>query len=206
MAKKYENRICAICNSEFEPIFWNQKYCCEECRKEGYKISDHKRNKTKKRKEYMKKYDDNRLNNPKRREERRLSRNNYYYNNVKNNPILKLENSLRISIKSYINKLNKQKINKTFNILGYTAQDLVQHLESQFKPDMTWENHGTLWHIDHIRPVASYYFYDKNLKLDENVIKECWSLDNLRPLYATENLKKGSLYKGKRHKIIIHNG
>jgi hypothetical protein len=31
-----------------------------------------------------------------------------------------------------------------------------QHFESLFEPDMSWRNYGSLWHIDHIRPVATF--------------------------------------------------
>jgi hypothetical protein len=71
--------------------------------------------------------------------------------------------------------------------LGCTLEDLRQHLESLFKPGMTWENHGS-WHIDHIRPLASF-----DLTKEENLYKAC-HYTNLQPLWAKENLKKGSKY------------
>lgn len=78
---------------------------------------------------------------------------------------------------------NKPKEKITIEYLGYSANDLKNHIESLFKEGMTWENHGE-WHIDHIRPISSF---DKN---------ECPSvvnsLDNLQPLWASENLSKGS--------------
>lgn len=67
--------------------------------------------------------------------------------------------------------------------LGYDRKQLKEHLESQFQGDMSWDNYGTGWHIDHIRPVSSF-------KPEE--FKECWSLDNLQPLWAKENLSKGA--------------
>jgi hypothetical protein len=92
------------------------------------------------------------------------------------------------SVSNYVNKLIKDKDNyHTFDILGYSLQDLMNHLESQFVEGMSWENHGE-WHIDHIKPVCSFNF---NSREDED-FKKCWALENLRPLWAKENLKKSA--------------
>jgi putative phage-type endonuclease len=62
--------------------------------------------------------------------------------------------------------------------------DECDFLETKFKEGMTWENHGE-WHIDHIKPCASF-----NL-LDDYEQKKCFHYKNLQPLWATENLRKG---------------
>jgi hypothetical protein len=67
--------------------------------------------------------------------------------------------------------------------LGYTAGQLKAHIEAQFRPGMMWTNWGS-WHIDHIFPVSRF---DINTP-----ISEVNSLMNLRPLWAIENLSKGS--------------
>ena len=69
-------------------------------------------------------------------------------------------------------------------IVGYSADALRAHLEAQFESWMTWENYGTAWHVDHRRPIASFRFPEQ--------VVECWSLANLRPLAAAENLQKGA--------------
>jgi len=71
------------------------------------------------------------------------------------------------------------------DLLNYTAEDLKQHLESQFKSKMTWNNYGE-WHIDHIIPVSFFDF--KSYKDTE--FKLCWCLGNLQPLWAKENSSK----------------
>ena len=73
------------------------------------------------------------------------------------------------------------------NLVGYYPEELVSHLEKQFRPGMTWENYGTVWHIDHIIPKKYFQYIDA----DEN-FRECWSLKNLQPLFAEENLKKNA--------------
>jgi 5-methylcytosine-specific restriction endonuclease McrA len=89
----------------------------------------------------------------------------------------------------------KTKGGSTFDHLPYTPEGLAEHLENLFDEHMTWDNHGTYWHIDHIRPHASFK-YDS---LDHPEFQECWALENLRPLKASENMSKGSLWEGKRH-------
>ena len=64
--------------------------------------------------------------------------------------------------------------------------ELVAHLESQFEDWMTWDNYGPEWHIDHIKPCASFDFNDPEQQ------HECFHWTNTRPLRASENLSKGS--------------
>jgi len=79
----------------------------------------------------------------------------------------------------------KKNNNKLYDLLGYTMNDLKTHLEKYFSKGMTWDkfNRGEI-HIDHIIPKCHF-----NLK-DETDIKTCWSLENLQPLWAKDNLKK----------------
>jgi hypothetical protein len=71
-------------------------------------------------------------------------------------------------------------------LVGYTVTDLMAHLEPQFTPEMTWDNYGSYWHLDHLVP--QYYFeYDS---YEHPHFKACWSLDNLQPLEAEKNLRK----------------
>ena len=74
--------------------------------------------------------------------------------------------------------------------VGYTLEDLMARLESQFRDGMSWDNHGE-WHIDHKRPISSFEFDSYS---DEQ-FKECWALSNLQPLWAKDNLSKGSKYE-----------
>ncbi len=73
-------------------------------------------------------------------------------------------------------------------LVGYKMEDLVRHIESQFKEGMSWDNRSE-WHIDHIRPIKS--FIDDGIT-GPSVIN---ALDNLQPLWAFDNLSKGSKYK-----------
>jgi hypothetical protein len=71
---------------------------------------------------------------------------------------------------------------------GYNEHDLVKHIEDQFGPRMSWDNHarstqGFRWEVDHITP-RSQLRYDS---FSHPNFKKCWSLDNLRPIDAKEN-------------------
>lgn len=72
-------------------------------------------------------------------------------------------------------------------VLGYTIADLKKHLESKFDLLLSWENMNE-WHIDHIIPKSIFKFKS----FSDKTFLDCWCLENLRPLLATENMWKGS--------------
>lgn len=72
--------------------------------------------------------------------------------------------------------------------MGYTWHELRGHIEKQFTPDMSWENWGDVWELDHIRPLSSFQYKS----LDDPLFRECWALTNLRPLPRQENASKGA--------------
>ena len=82
---------------------------------------------------------------------------------------------------STLKRLNTSKQGHTIDILGYSALDLKNHIESQFQSGMTWLNYGE-WEIDHIKPVTKFP--------NDASIKEVCALDNLQPLWWYENLTK----------------
>jgi hypothetical protein len=92
-----------------------------------------------------------------------------------------LRNRLKIALK------NSRKNDPTLSLLGCGLDELKQHLESQFQPGMTWDNwsrHG--WHIDHVLPLSCF-----DLSNPEQLRQAC-HYSNLRPLWAKDNLTKGS--------------
>jgi len=68
-------------------------------------------------------------------------------------------------------------------------EELKEHIESQFEDWMTWDNHGE-WHIDHIKPQS--VLLEGVETMDDPKFRECWALENLRPLEARENIIKGN--------------
>ncbi len=78
-----------------------------------------------------------------------------------------------------------QKVGSAVRDLGCSVDKLKKHLESRFRFGMTWENYG-MWHIDHIRPLASFDLTDR-----VQFLQAC-HYTNLQPLWAPENLGKGA--------------
>ena len=70
------------------------------------------------------------------------------------------------------------------NWTNYTGDELARHMERQFCRGMSWGNYGVSWHVDHIVPCCSFDH------ADDEAVRACWSLSNLRPLFAAENIRK----------------
>jgi len=69
---------------------------------------------------------------------------------------------------------------KTKDLIGCTKEEFKQHIESLFKPGMTWEN----IEIDHIKPIS---WFDLE---DENEVRKCFHWKNTQPLFKADNRKK----------------
>lgn len=83
------------------------------------------------------------------------------------------------------------KIHSIIKLLGCTVEECRQHLESQFKPEMTWENHGKVWEIDHIKPCSLFDL------IKEEEQHECFHYSNLQPLFKKDNRVKSNKYDKK---------
>ena len=99
------------------------------------------------------------------------------------NPIARMANSMRRSIRRYLDAGQKGEMS-SFEIIGCSKDDLRKHLESKFRDGMTWRNYGKHWHIDHVVPLISAN--------SEDEIKRLCHWTNLQPLTAFENISKGS--------------
>jgi len=103
---------------------------------------------------------------------------------TKKDPKFKLSIILRSRILKALKGVKKNK--STLKLLGVKDIEFVwNYLEKSFKPGMKRENHGK-WHIDHIKPCASFDL----TKASEQ--RKCFHYTNLQPLWASENLAKGS--------------
>ena len=179
-----ERKICSKCKEEKEVCEFNKdstrkdgydyncKSCCKQKRqsininleKNRERQKKHYRNNVGKIRVYKKKYENNRL---------------------KNDPIFRISKNVRSRISSFLISNNVNKSNKTFNIVGCSPKQLKEHIQSQFKDNMSWENYGYYgWHIDHIIPLSF-------AKTEEELYILC-HYTNLQPLWAEDNLKKSN--------------
>ena len=123
-------------------------------------------------------------------EQRRKSR-EYYHNNKERARIYE-NNKRKEDINFKLVKLLRNRLNdalkndyksgSAIRNLCCSIPELKQWLEQQLEAGWTWENHGKVWHIDHIIPLS---------KSKNNIKKAChWF--NLRPLAAKENISRGN--------------
>jgi hypothetical protein len=90
--------------------------------------------------------------------------------------------------------LATKKIRGIWKMLPYTPEHAREHIEKQFDKEMNWNNYGTHWHVDHIRPQASLPYLATSCKN----FNHCWSLKNLQPLLVRENNAKNSIWNSVR--------
>lgn len=125
----------------------------------------------------------------------------YYNSKRKKNPVFKFKKIISGQAKIGFKNRKIFKNNRSFwaNI-NYTPEEGRLYIENLWEPWMCWENHGHLrkdfdpeniatwtWQIDHIIPQSKFNFKDFD---DE--FKKCWNLENLQPLRADLNCKKGN--------------
>ena len=129
---------------------------------------------------------------------------NAYYKNRIKNPEFRVRRNVSRLVAHALAANNSCKCKlSVLKFLPYTMQELKDHLEKQFEPWMTWENYGLYdraiwndndkstwtWQIDHIIPQSVLPYSSME---DEN-FKKCWTLENVRPYSAKQNLLDGSM-------------
>jgi len=166
-------KICNQCNTNksIDNFYKNTRCkdgyfkCCIDCQK--IKVQNVGKNtKIKRTIEYMKEY------------------NQKIYQNL----VYKLKHNLRSSISGNLRKRNPTNI-KNDNTIKYVGCDIdffKKWIEYNFDENMTWENHGKYWHLDHIKPCASF-----DLTLQEEIYK-CYNWTNYRPCEKTTNIIKSN--------------
>jgi len=107
-----------------------------------------------------------------------------------------LRHRIRCAIKDNI------KSDNTVKLVGCEIDFLLKYLESKFKEGMSWENYGAYelgkpmtWHIDHIKPCASFDLTDPEQQ------KICFHYTNLQPLWAIDNIVKKDKVESELKKI-----
>ena len=110
-------------------------------------------------------------------------RRDYRLHKRQTDALFKIKNNLRNRLYKSLKRIKENKNTSTINFLGVNYKEFKAHIENQFKDGMTWDNYGE-WHIDHIIPLSS-------AKTEEELIK-LFHYTNTQPLWAEENIKKGS--------------
>jgi len=166
------------------------KECCENARKVYYK----------KHKAYYKEYRDSpqykkyqqgyRMEHRGEHSEEQRSYFRNYWRRRRLNPMYNLDSNMGHSISIC---LKGKKAGRTWEkLVHYTKEDLMKHLENQFDDKMSWDNYGSYWWVDHIKPRSLFKY---KVPEDEE-FQKCWALENLQPLEKIANMKKSNHYQG----------
>ena len=108
---------------------------------------------------------------------------NYKKEKLKTNVKFRLTEILRSRL--YLALHGKDKALSTMFLIGCEIDYLMYYIQERFKFGMSWDNYGD-WHIDHKLPCASFDLSKKSEQL------KCFNFKNLQPLWAIDNLRKGS--------------
>jgi len=186
---------CGILQEDCEYVYGkSKKNFCKSCNRQACK--NYKANNKDKIKEYNKKY---RVD---KKEEIKISRSKYDKENRekiqkrqniqhkerrKIDPFFRLRSNLGKRIYKLINIRKDRKSYKEF--IGCSIQEVRDWIEYNFYGDMSWDNYGSVWHIDHVIPCTKF-----NIENDTE-IKVCCNWSNLQPLLSKHNISKNnSLY------------
>jgi len=196
---------CRSCKKAFSQNSNNQKCCSKECSKQiedkynqKYQKKYHKTYDLIHRKEiklYQQKF--YQINKKELRQQTRA----YYEKNKevineqqRKHSLNRRRNDINYRLRGYLRRRiwsalkGKNKSKSTMKLIGCSIKTLKQYLERRFKSGMTWNNYGK-WHIDHIRPCASF---DLSKPSEQ---RKCFNYTNLQPLWAVDNLRKNDKFK-----------
>jgi hypothetical protein len=203
-----EGKICASTGCGFSPYseYWSNSTMidgydkhCKKCR--GDFSRKYQENNKEKLEEYGKKYRSE--NRGKLAEGKILWKNNnrelvrkqareYHKKRRDEDPSFKILGNLRHRLNMAMN--GKTKSAPTLKLLGCTVDELWVHLEDKFVkdheefPEMTRENYGSVWSLDHCKPCASF---DMLCPIQQ---RKCFNWQNLQPMYKSDNSSKGDSY------------
>ena len=165
-----KNKICSVCNEEKSiDNFYLAKTkgtirsICKECN-------------SNKRKTY---YQNN-------REKTNKQVTKYQVERMKTDIDFKLERRLRCRIYQAFKAQSNEKTNRTWKYIDCSPNYFKKWIIFQLYDNMTLENYGNYWHIDHVKPCSSF-----DLSKAEEV-NECFSWKNLRPYRSEKNLQKNN--------------
>jgi hypothetical protein len=171
----FSTKKCLICKQEYSSSASNSKYCNDACNAKAWRT----RNPEQSKKAHQLYQEANKEKIAKDRLNWQRA-NKEQLKEYRKDPLNHLAANLRSRLSKAISR--KQLTCSAVEDLGCTLEELKKHLESLFKPGMTWDNYGD-WHIDHKRPLT--------LAISEAEIKDLCHYTNLQPLWAKENLSKG---------------
>lgn len=98
------------------------------------------------------------------------------------NPHARMAANLRSRMNKALHGICKSQ--KTIDLLGCSIEDFILEMELLMTSEMNWNNYGSFWHIDHIKPCHMFDLTDPEQQ------KLCFHYSNLQPLDGPENISK----------------
>ena len=89
-------------------------------------------------------------------------------------------------LRSKFHKFIKGKNTSLIKYIGCNIDFLRSWLENNFDKNMSWNNYGMYWDIDHVIPLSKFNFNN------EVELKICYNWINLRPLEKKTNILKSN--------------
>jgi len=193
-----KRNICKECSNKWAKIAREKRYSetliditeqkCNVC-KETKHISDLIKNRYLCKECYNQKYRDKYKNDEeynlkirlKDKNKNRQVANESQRKRYNSNPITKFMCIQRSRITIALN--NKQL--HSIEYLGCNSEEYFSWLKYNFNDNFKFENHGTMWHIDHVIPIHNFNLENS----EEQLLAFNWR--NTMPLSISENLKKG---------------
>jgi len=182
-------KICSKCQKEKETTCFNKdkqkkdgfSSSCTECRRRDG-LASYYRNKHRT-KEHL-----NELAKARAKTEPYRAKSRARAKRLRQDPFFRLMSNFKTALWRCV---VKHKDSHWTTLLGYSIEELRDHLEKQFKPGMSWDNYGRNgWHIDHIRPISSF----NTQQIGDAEFMKCWALDNLQPLWEADNIRKSNFF------------
>lgn len=192
MTRVLYHKNCQLCSSIFTTYKADKKYCSKKCNDKQYSID----NKDKKKQydiAYYAAHADKKIKaSAKWRQDNKHLRWEKEKRKLKENPKLNFYKNILTVMGSSIKKGRISSYNKTFKMLGYSLDQLIERLKSTTPIGYTWDDfrNGKL-HIDHIKPHSLFNYTSP----EDDQFKECWSLNNLRLLQKEINIKRQNKYE-----------
>ena len=102
-------------------------------------------------------------------------------------PQFRMRCVLSTRLATAVRRRHNAKVASVMELVGCDWPTFKARFDGMFRDNMAWDNHGQVWHVDHIRPLAAFDLSDPEQQ------RLATHYTNLQPLFGEENLAKGSL-------------
>ena len=170
------DKVCSKCNCELPAtMFQFRERVCKDCSKkdtEAWREQNPEKFKT-----HTARY----RAKPDYREKQNVYKRDKYNTDIQNRLAIRLRCRVRDEVKK---AASTKRSGEWKDLLGCSMECFIAWLEFRMDERMTWENYGSYWHLDHVKPCSRFDLTD----LDQRA--ECFHWTNFQPLPGDENLAK----------------